>query len=299
MSAPESPDPAALLAPDSFKGSLSAGAVADALGDGFEHVGIRADRCPMADGGEGTLDALRDALRLESARAEVHDALGRPLEACYGFAASGEVAIVETAAAIGIAQIDEDERDPEAATSAGAGELILAAAQRAPLVLVALGGSASNDGGRGAVEAIGAAGGLGSARLVCLCDVRTPWELASATFGPQKGADAAAVGRLEQRLDALAAELPRDPRGVPMTGAAGGLAGGLWAAFGAELVRRRGLRLRRGRLRSAGAHCGRRRHRGRAARRDDRGGKGGGGGRCEVSPATGAAPRGRRLGRER
>ena len=68
-----------------------------------------------------------------------------------------------------------------------------------------------------------------------LCDVRTPFERAPAVFGPQKGADAAMVERLEARLDALAGELPRDPRGVPMTGAAGGLSGGLWAAFGATL----------------------------------------------------------------
>lgn len=146
------------------------------------------------------------------------------------------MAVVETAGTIGIARIDGDERDPEAATSAGAGELILAASRRAAAVLVALGGSATNDGGAGALATIEAGGGLGDSRLVCLCDVRTPWELASETYGPQKGADSAAVRRLAARLDSLAGELPRDPRGVPMTGAAGGLAGGLWAALGAELV---------------------------------------------------------------
>jgi glycerate kinase len=98
-----------------------------------------------------------------------------------------------------------------------------------------VGGSATTDGGAGALEAIEAAGGLGGAKLVVLSDVRVPWERCAATFGPQKGADPEMVVRLERRLDDLAARLPRDPRGVPMTGAAGGLAGGLWAAHGAAL----------------------------------------------------------------
>ncbi|MET0769139.1 MAG: glycerate kinase, partial [Solirubrobacteraceae bacterium] len=78
-------------------------------------------------------------------------------------------------------------------------------------------------------------GGIGAAQLVVLSDVRTPFERAPAVFGPQKGADPEMVGRLEVRLAELAARLPRDPRGVPMTGAAGGLSGGLWAAYGAVL----------------------------------------------------------------
>ena len=101
--------------------------------------------------------------------------------------------------------------------------------------MLGVGGSATTDGGAGAIEAIEEHGGLRGARIVVLTDVRTPFERAPAVFGPQKGADAAMVERLEARLDALAAELPRDPRGVPLTGAAGGLSGGLWAAFGAEL----------------------------------------------------------------
>jgi glycerate kinase len=102
-------------------------------------------------------------------------------------------------------------------------------------VVVAVGGSATTDGGAGALEAIEEAGGLGGSRLVVLCDVRTPFEDAPKVFGPQKGADAAMVRRLEQRLDALAAGWARDPRGVPMTGCAGGLSGGLWAVHGAVL----------------------------------------------------------------
>ena len=100
---------------------------------------------------------------------------------------------------------------------------------------MAVGGSATTDGGAGAIEAIEAAGGIGRAKIVILTDVRTTWEDAPKVFGPQKGADEAMIARLEQRLDELAPTLPKDPRGVPMTGAAGGLSGGLWAQYGAAL----------------------------------------------------------------
>ena len=103
------------------------------------------------------------------------------------------------------------------------------------MIIVAVGGSATTDGGVGALEAIEEAGGLGGAKLVVLCDVRTPFEHAPKVFGPQKGADEEMVRRLEERLDALAGGWPRDPRGVPMTGCAGGLSGGLWAVHRATL----------------------------------------------------------------
>jgi glycerate kinase len=132
--------------------------------------------------------------------------------------------------------VAEEERDAWAASTYGTGELIVAAARTgARVILVAVGGSATTDGGAGALEAIEDAGGLGGARLVVLCDVRVPFEDAPRVFGPQKGADPATVRRLERRLDALAASWPRDPRGVPMTGCAGGLSGGLWAVHGAIL----------------------------------------------------------------
>jgi len=99
-----------------------------------------------------------------------------------------------------------------------------------------VGGSATTDGGAGAIRAIREAGGLGGAKLVVLCDVRTPFEQAARVFAPQKGADEQTVARLTRRLNDQARRLPRDPRGKPMTGAAGGLSGGLWAEFGAELV---------------------------------------------------------------
>jgi glycerate kinase len=140
------------------------------------------------------------------------------------------------AAASGLALVPEAERDAWEASTYGTGELICAAiGAGAQVVIVGVGGSATTDGGAGALEAIDEHGGLGHARVVVLTDVRTPWERAPSVFGPQKGADPAMVRRLEERLDALAARLPRDPRGVPMTGAAGGLSGGLWAAHGAVL----------------------------------------------------------------
>jgi glycerate kinase len=104
-------------------------------------------------------------------------------------------------------------------------------------VLVAVGGSATADGGRGAIDAIREGGGLVDARLAVLCDVELDFEDAARVFGPQKGADREMVARLERPLAALASWLPREPRGVPATGALGGLSGGLWAAFDAELRR--------------------------------------------------------------
>jgi glycerate kinase len=166
----------------------------------------------------------------------VHDPLGREIDAAFALIEDGGTAIVEMARASGLALVSESERDAEAASTRGTGELIAAAAEAgAQVVLVACGGSATTDGGVGAIEAIEAAGGLGGARIVCLCDVRVPFERAAIVFGPQKGADAAAVKRLTRRLEQVAAKLPRDPRGVPMTGCAGGLSGGLWAQYEAAL----------------------------------------------------------------
>jgi len=229
--------PLVLVAPDSFKGTFSAAQVAEALAAGVEEAGARADRCPVADGGEGTLDVLLAARGGEVRTAPAHDPLGRPLDARFALLDGGATAVVETAEASGLALVAPDERDAEAASTAGTGELIAAAAAAgAREILVAVGGSATTDGGRGAIAAIEAAGGLSGARLTVLCDVTTPFEDAARVFGPQKGADPAAVERLTARLHALAAELPRDPRGRPLTGAAGGLSGGLRAAFEAELV---------------------------------------------------------------
>ena len=131
----------------------------------------------------------------------------------------------------------EEDRDAEKASSYGTGQLIAAAvAEGASTVYVACGGSATTDGGEGAVRAIIDAGGLRGVRLLVLSDVTTPFEEAAVVFGPQKGASPAAVDRLTARLHQLAGSYPRDPRGRARTGAAGGLAGGLWAFFEAELT---------------------------------------------------------------
>jgi glycerate kinase len=224
-----------LVAPDSFKGTFSAPAVAAAIARGLRAGGREAVELPIADGGEGTMDALVAALGGELERATVSDPLGRPVEARFALVHGGRVGIVEMAEASGLRLVAEDERDAWAASTRGTGELMAAAvAAGAAELVVAVGGSATTDGGAGAVEALDEAGV--EAPITVVCDVRTPWELAPRVFGPQKGADAATVERLEQRLDALAAAAPRDPRGVPMTGCAGGLSGGLWAWRGAKLV---------------------------------------------------------------
>jgi glycerate kinase len=224
-----------LVAPDSFKGTLSATEVAAAIGRGLEAAGREVDLCPVADGGEGTLAALAPAVGGGLRTETVSDPLGRRIEA--QFALGDGVGVVETAAASGLGLVPENERDAIAASTSGTGELILAAVKGgARTVYVGVGGSATTDGGAGAIRAIRRGGGLDGARLVVLCDVRTTFEEAARVFAPQKGASPDQVKRLTRRLAEQARRLDRDPRGIPMTGCAGGLSGGLWAAFGAELV---------------------------------------------------------------
>src|SRR3954447_10996638 len=234
MPVPERP---VLVAPDSFKGTFRSAQVAGAIGRGLERAGLMPpDLLPLADGGDGTLDALLVNLGGETASARVRDPLGREIEAGYGLIEDGGTALIEMAAASGLALVDEDERDAWAASTYGTGQLIVDAVERgAQVILVAVGGSATTDGGAGALEAIEEGGGPGGARIVVLCDVQTPWERCAEVYGPQKGADAEMVKRLTRRLDELADGFARNPRGVPMTGAAGGLSGGLWAALGARL----------------------------------------------------------------
>ena len=232
-----------LLAPDSFKGTFSAREVAEAVGSGLREAGCDVDLCPVADGGDGTLEALVAPLGAELHQVEVGDPLRRAVRAQFGLAiipagrGREAVGIIEVASASGLGLVAEEERDPLAADTFGTGELILAAVEAGARTLyLGVGGSATTDGGAGAIAAIERGGGLCGARLVVLCDVRTPFEDAGRVFAPQKGADGEDVRRLTKRLHALARRLPRDPRGIPMTGAAGGLSGGLWAAFEAELI---------------------------------------------------------------
>jgi glycerate kinase len=224
-----------LAAPDKFKGTLAAAEVAAAVARGLREAGREAVELPVADGGEGTMGALVAALGGEVRRATVADPVGRPVEGSYALLADGRTGVVEMAQASGLWRVGEDERDAFAATTRGTGELIAAAAGAgAQEVIVAAGGSATTDGGAGALAALDEAGT--GPKLVVVCDVRTPWEDAARVFGPQKGAGAHEMERLERRLARLARAAPRDPRGVPMTGAAGGLAGGLWAHRRARLV---------------------------------------------------------------
>ena len=224
----------ALVAPDSFKGTFSAGEVAAAIAAGLRDAGREAVELPVADGGEGTLDALMSTLPGTIEHASVSDPLGRPVEAAFALIDEGATAIVEMAQASGLGLVAEAERDAWAASTRGTGELIAAAVEAgATRVIVTVGGSATTDGGAGALEALADAGVR--VELDVLCDVRTPFEDAARVYGPQKGADAELVRRLSARLAEQAGALRRDPRGVPMTGAAGGLAGGLWAEYDAEL----------------------------------------------------------------
>lgn len=234
MAVPERP---VLVAPDSFKGTFNAAQVAGAIGRGLEKAGLMPpDLCPVADGGEGTLDALLPQLGGELIAQEVRGPLGKPVRTGFGLVEDGGTAIVEMAMASGLGLVPEAERDAWSASTYGTGQLIAAAAQAgAQVILVAVGGSATTDGGKGALDAIEEAGGIGKAKIVVLCDVRTVFEDAPKVFGPQKGADPDLVKRLERRLDELAQTFVRDPRGVPMTGGAGGLSGGLWANLGATL----------------------------------------------------------------
>jgi glycerate kinase len=228
-----------LVAPDSFKGTHTASQVAEAMARGFGAAGHPVDLCPVADGGEGTLEVLLAALGGEVRRAPASDPLGRPINAPFGICQVKRslVGVVETASASGLSLVPEGDRDPVAATTYGTGQLVLAALESgADEVFVGVGGSAATDGGAGALKAIREGGGLQGARLTVLCDVRTPFEQAARVYGTQKGAGPDEVKRLTARLGRIARGMARDPRGVPMTGAAGGLSGGLWAELRAELV---------------------------------------------------------------
>ncbi len=223
----------ALAAPDKFRGSLTGPEAARALAEGARRGGWECRELPLADGGEGTLDALGGANRLTL----VTGPLGATVEAAWQL--DGGRAVIEAALASGLALAGGAEgNDPVAATTRGTGELIAAALEDgATELIVGLGGSASTDGGLGAVEALGWR--PFEARVRVACDVRTPFLDAAAVFAPQKGAGPEQVLALASRLRKLALrysdELGIDVTTIHGSGAAGGLAGGL-AALGAELV---------------------------------------------------------------
>lgn len=211
-----------LVAPAAFAGTLRAPQVAAALARGLEAGGWPVDPCPVADGGIGTLDALLPALGGETATLSVD---GR--EVGIGLVDDGATALVELRAAL--------EASGAAGSSAAAGELLLAAdATGAGTILAGAGDLLAPDGGAGAIEAVAAGGGL-RGRLVVLCDVRTSVERVAEALAGAGELERDAAQQLGAQLDALARQLPRDPRGVAHGGAGGGLAAALWAACDARL----------------------------------------------------------------
>ena len=227
-----------LAAPDKFRGTATAGDAGRAMAAAAARCGWTVSVVPMADGGEGTLAAFGGANRT----ATVTGPLGRPVGAPWRY--DSGTAVIESAAACGLHLTGGAVgNDPEAATTRGVGELIAAALRAgARRIVVGIGGSASTDGGLGAVEALAAAGLLAAVRqveIVVACDVQTRFSDAARVFGPQKGADAAAVSRLTDRLVAArrryVTEFGLDPEELIGSGGAGGLAGGL-AALGASLA---------------------------------------------------------------
>lgn len=264
--------PRILIAPQAFKGSVDAVRVASAIARGVRRVwpDAECDELPLADGGEGTVRALVRATGGALRRSRVRDPLGREVEAEWGILGGGRTAVVEMAAASGLPLLRADERDSRVTSTRGTGELLLEAAMSGvDLVVVGIGGSATNDGGAGMARAIGfrfldrdgrdlEEGGAALARLHRLegrvdprltrvtievaSDVRNPLlgpEGASAVFGPQKGATPEVVAELEAAIaryaDVVERFVGRDVRAVPGAGAAGGLGAGLLAFADAKI----------------------------------------------------------------
>lgn len=223
-----------LVAPDKFRSTATAAAAGAALAEGVRALGHEAIVQPLSDGGEGMLDALGGPNRTTT----VSDPLGDPVEA--GWQLSARVALIEMARASGLQLVGGAEgNDPIAASTYGTGELISAALDAgARHVIVGVGGSATTDGGLGALRALHPLQRLRGIRIEVACDVRLGFVDAARVFGPQKGAGPAQVELLERRLERLV-QVYRDDHGVDVAdvegaGAAGGLAGGLLCA-GAEL----------------------------------------------------------------
>jgi glycerate kinase len=224
-----------VVAPDKFRGTITATGAADALADGLEAAGHEVMRRPMADGGEGTLEVLGGANRTTT----VSGPLGDTVDAAWRL--SGRQAVIEMARASGIALVGgADGNDAVAASTYGTGELVAAALDAgAKDIVVGVGGSATTDGGLGALRALFPLHRLRGVGLVVACDVRLRFLDAARVFAPQKGATPAQVELLERRLERLAEvyeeEYELDVRPLDGGGAAGGLAGGL-ACVGASLV---------------------------------------------------------------
>ena len=234
-----------VIACDSYKGCLSSSDVANAAAHGVAEVypDCEVIKLAVADGGEGTVEALVDTLGGHLEWAEVSDPLGRPVKAAYGVA--GDLAIIESAAACGLTLLTKEERNPLVTSTKGLGELIMAAIDKGcRKFLIGLGGSATNDGGMGMIRAEGFLEKTNGMKFTVACDVDTPYigeHGASRVFGPQKGASEQDVEILEERLGGYALTILKetgvDVRDMAGAGAAGGLGGAFRAYLGAELKR--------------------------------------------------------------
>jgi len=224
-----------LAAPDKFKGSISARDVAAAIGHACWELGIDCIEIPMADGGDGMLDVFGGSNRTST----VTGPLGDPVVAGWRF--SDDTAVIEMAQASGLVLAGGIEGNQALdATTTGTGELIDHALDAgAKRIIVGLGGSATTDGGFGAIRAISAIARLKQVELLVACDVTTRFTDAAATFGPQKGASRSEVKLLQRRLDRLVQmfdeDFDFDVATVAGGGAAGGLGGAL-AALGGQLI---------------------------------------------------------------
>ena len=261
-----------VVIPDSFKGCLSSGEICGIIAREIRRRDPEARVCalPVADGGEGTVDAFLGALGGEKVAVPCRDPYGRPLTAHYGLFPDGKTAVIEMAAAAGLPLVGEDRRVADT-TTYGVGQLIAHALKRgAERIILGLGGSATNDGGCGAAAALGVefldaegkafvpVGGtlrriahirtdallpaLRQAEVIAMCDIDNPLcgeSGAAAVFSPQKGADAATVRMLDEGLAHLAAviemDLGRSLLTLPGGGAAGGFGAGSVAFLGARL----------------------------------------------------------------
>lgn len=264
-----------VLAPDSFKESMTAQEAADAMERGIKKVMPDAEciKVPMADGGEGTVQSLVDATGGELIGVEVTGPDGKKVKAMFGLLGDGKTAVIEMASASGIHLIKKEERNPLYTTTYGTGELIKAALDKGvDRIFIGIGGSATNDGGAGMIQALGArlldqsgkelafgGGALDKLSKIDLstldervkkivievaCDVTNPLtgeKGASHIFGPQKGATAEIVKVLDSNLvhyaNIVKEQLDKDIASTPGAGAAGGLGFGLMAFLNAELKR--------------------------------------------------------------
>lgn len=262
-----------VIAPDSYKESLSATEVAQAIEKGFREIFPDAQyvSVPVADGGEGTVEAMIAATQGTEHSALVTGPLGEKVNACWGMSGDGQTAFIEMAAASGLALVPPEKRNPLVTTSRGTGELILQALESgAKSIIIGIGGSATNDGGAGMVQALGArlcdangteigdgGGSLNSLNTIDIsgldprlkncairvaCDVTNPLtgdQGASRVFGPQKGATEERIVELDRNLshfaDIIKKSLRVDVKDVPGAGAAGGMGAALMAFLGADL----------------------------------------------------------------